>query len=114
MISYEVEFPTQKSFSLKINGYSSAEGLDCKTVEAIGGDVKVQLDKKNMLTVPYREDITPDFTLEGYKLRAVSHAENVIAKLVEAAQEQAAEYSLSLGIVKSATISDAMNSSDKP
>ncbi|HAT7663987.1 TPA: hypothetical protein JAX26_004350 [Enterobacter hormaechei subsp. steigerwaltii] len=114
MISYEVEFPTQKSVGFKINGYSSAEGLDCKTVEAIGGDVKVQLDKKNMLTVPYREDITPDFTLEGYKLRAVSHAENVIAKLVEAAQEQAAEYSLSLGIVKRATISDVMNSSGKP
>lgn len=114
MISYEVEFPTQKSVSFKINGYSSAEGLDCKTVEAIGGEVKVQLDKKNMLTVPYREDITADFTLEGYKQRAVSHAENVIAKLVEAAQEKAAEYSLSLGIVKSATISDAMNSSDKP
>ena len=56
MISYEVEFPTQKSVSFKINGYSSAEGLDCKTVEAIGGEAKVQLDKKNMLTVPYRED----------------------------------------------------------
>ncbi|HAV1595596.1 TPA: hypothetical protein JG835_000923 [Enterobacter hormaechei subsp. steigerwaltii] len=53
MISYEVEFPTQKSFSLKINGYSSAEGLDCKTVEAIGGDVKVQIEKKTLLTVPY-------------------------------------------------------------
>ncbi|MEX1839111.1 hypothetical protein KMW40_01550 [Enterobacter cloacae] len=114
MISYVVEFPTQKSVGFKINGYSSAEGLDCKTVEAIGGDVKVQLDQKTMLTVPYREDITADFTLEGYKQRAVSHAKNVVAKLVEAAQEQTAEYSLNLGIVKSATISDAMNSSDKP
>ncbi|EFH3790945.1 hypothetical protein [Citrobacter sedlakii] len=114
MISYVVEFPTQKSVGFKINGYSSAEGLDCKMVEAIGGDVKVQLDQKTMLTVSYREDISPDFTLEGYKQRAVSHAKNVVAKLVEAAQEQTAEYSLSLGIVKSATISDAMNSSDKP
>lgn len=90
MISYEVEFPTQKSFSFKINGYSSAEGLDCKTVEAIGGDVKVQLDKKTMVTVPYREDVSPDFTLGGYKQRAVNHAENVVAKLVEAAKQQAA------------------------
>ncbi|MCW3888443.1 hypothetical protein NW915_12775 [Enterobacter hormaechei subsp. hoffmannii] len=114
MISYEVKFPTQKSFSLKINGYSSAEGLDCKTVEAIGGDVNVRLEKKTLLMVPYHEDIKPDFTFEGYKLRAVSHAENVIAKLVKAAQEQAAEYSLSLGIIKNATISDAMNSSGKP
>ncbi|MFK3912426.1 hypothetical protein ACI2JI_10115 [Enterobacter cancerogenus] len=91
MISYEVEFPTQKSFSLKINGYSSAEGLDCRTIEAIGGDVKVQLDKKTMLTVPYREDISSDFTLEGYKRRAVSHAKNVVAKLVKAAQIQTAK-----------------------
>ena len=74
----------------------------------------MRLEKNTLLMVPYHEDITPDFTLEGYKLRAVSHAENVITALVEAAQEQAAEYSLSLGIIRSATISDAMNSSDKP
>ena len=97
MISYEVEFPTQKSFSLKINGYSSAEGLDCKTVEAIGGDVKVQLDQKTMLTVPYREDIKADFTLEGYKQRAKTHAELVLSKLVKAAQKQTA-YQIHLGV----------------
>jgi hypothetical protein len=91
MISYEVEFPTQKSFSLKFNGYSLAEGLDCKTVETIGGDVKVQLDQKTFLTVHYREDITADFTLEGYKQRATLHAEAVVSKLVEAAKPQAAE-----------------------
>ena len=91
MISYVVEFPTQKSVGFKINGCSSAEGLDCKMVEAIGGDVKVQLDQKTMLTVPYREDITADFTLEGYKQRATLHAEAVVSKLVEAAQEQAAK-----------------------
>lgn len=90
MISYEVEFPTQKSVGFKINGYSSAEGLDFKTVEAIGGDVKVQIDQKTMLTVHYREDITADFTLEGYKQRAKLHAEAVVSKLVDAAQEQAA------------------------
>lgn len=90
MISYEVEFPTQKAFSLKINGYSSAEGLDCKTVEAIGGDVKVLLDKKTFLSVAYREDISPDFTLEDYKQRAKTHAELVVSKLVEAAQKQTA------------------------
>lgn len=90
MISYEVEFPTQKSFSLKINGYSSGEGLDCKTVEAIGGDVKVQIDKKTLLTVPYREDITEDFSLEGYKQRAEKHAKEVINNLVSAARSQAA------------------------
>lgn len=91
MISYMVEFPTQKSVGFKIDGYSSAEGLGCKIVETIGGDVKVQLDKKTMLTVPYREDITADFTLEGYKQRATLHAEAVVSKLVEAAQEQTAK-----------------------
>lgn len=91
MISYVVEFPTQKSVGFKIDGYSSAEGLGCKMVEAIGGDVKVQLDKKTMLTVPYREDITADFTLEGYKQRAEHHAEAVVSKLLEAAKQQAAE-----------------------
>lgn len=91
MISYMIEFPTQKSVGFKIDGYSSAEGLGCKIVETIGGDVKVQLDKKTMLTVPYREDITADFTLEGYKQRATLHAEAVVSKLVEAAQEQTAK-----------------------
>lgn len=114
MISYEVEFPTQKSFSLKINGYSSAEGLDCRTVEAIGGDVKVQIEKKTLLTVPYHEDISADFTLEGYKQRAKHHAEVVISELVDAAQEQAAKYSLNLGIVKNATINDEVKSSNEP
>ncbi|MGM5670893.1 hypothetical protein [Enterobacter cloacae] len=98
MISYEVEFPTQKSFSLKINGYSSAEGLDCTTVDAIGGDVKVQLDKKTMLTVPYREDISSDFTLEGYKQRAKAHAEGVIIKLLEAAKGMTAHYDAAIRI----------------
>ncbi|HCM9440020.1 TPA: hypothetical protein N5N39_000369 [Enterobacter cloacae subsp. cloacae] len=91
MISYEVEFPTQKSFSLKINGSSSAEGLDCKTVEAIGGDVKVEIDKKTFLSVAYREDVSPDFTLEGYKQRAEDHAKTAVAKLLEAAHMQTAK-----------------------
>ncbi|MGT3826120.1 hypothetical protein ACUUMB_10315 [Enterobacter kobei] len=91
MISYEVEFPTQKSFSLKINGYSSTEGLDCKTVEAIGGDVNVRLEKKTLLMVPYHEDITPDFTLEGYKQRAETYAKTVIDQIVNAAQHRAAD-----------------------
>ncbi|WP_341853420.1 hypothetical protein WAZ53_17440 [Escherichia coli] len=89
MISYEVEFPTHKSFSLKINGYSSTEGLDCKTVEAIGGDVNVRLEKKTLLMVPYHEDITPDFTLEGYKQRAETYAKTVIDQIVNAAQHRA-------------------------
>ncbi|HCP6280830.1 TPA: hypothetical protein OE586_003839 [Escherichia coli] len=91
MISYEVEFPTHKSFSLKINGYSSTEGLDCKTVEAIGGDVNVRLEKKTLLMVPYHEDITPDFTLEGYKQRAETYAKTVIDQIVNAAQHRAAD-----------------------
>lgn len=102
MISYEVEFPTQKSFSLKINAYSSAEGLDCKTIEAIGGDVKVQIDEKTFLSVAYREDISPDFTLEGYKKRAKTHAELVVSKLIEAAEAQAASDSIANSIVENA------------
>lgn len=91
MISYKVEFPTQKSVGFKINGCSSAEGLDCKMVEAIGGNVKVQLGQKSMLTVPYREDITADFTLEGYKQRAETYAKTVIDQIVNAAQHRAAD-----------------------
>ncbi len=98
MISYEVEFPTQKSFSLKINGYSSAEGLDCKSVEAIGGDVKVQIDKKTLLSVVYREDISPGFTLEGYKQRAKAHAEGAIKELLEAAKGMTAHYDAAITI----------------
>ncbi|MGK0703685.1 hypothetical protein ACSFCW_09365 [Yokenella regensburgei] len=91
MISYEVEFPTQKSFSLKIDDYSSAAGLDCRTIEAIGGDVKVKLDNQTMLMVPYRENLTSDFTLEEYKLRAKNHAVMIVEKLFEAAQGQTAK-----------------------
>lgn len=98
MISYVVEFPTQKSVGFKIDCYSSAEGLDCKAVETIGGDVKVQLDKNTMLTVPYREDITADFTLEGYKQRAKHHAEDVVSKLVEAAKGTTAHYNAAIRI----------------
>lgn len=83
MISYEVEFPTQKYFSLKVNGYSSIEGIDRKTVESIGGDVKIQIENQTLVTVSYREDITSDFTLTGYKQRAVSHAEEIVYKLLK-------------------------------
>lgn len=95
MISYEVEFPTQKSVGFKIDALTAAsEWPKFMATDAIGGDVKVHVDKKTMLTVPYREDITADFTLEGYKQRAKHHAEVVVSKLVEAAKDQAAKNSL--------------------
>ncbi|MES3508326.1 hypothetical protein [Enterobacter hormaechei] len=102
MISYEVEFPTQKSVSLKIDGLNASGFPKTMVTDAIGGDVKVQLDKKTMLTVPYREDITADFTLEGYKQRAEHHAEAVVSKLVEAAKQQAAYDSNADSIVENA------------
>lgn len=105
MISYEVEFPTQKSCRLKINGYSSSEGLDCKTVEAIGGDVNVRLEKKTLLMVTYHEDITPDFTLEGYKQRAETYAKTVIDQIVNAAQHRAAD-DLIQGVTNAVTSSE--------
>lgn len=115
MISYEVEFPTQKSVGFKIDALIAAsEWPKFMATESIGGDVKVQLDNKTLLTVPYREDITDNFTLEGYKQRAKHHADAVVSELVEAAQEQAAEYSLNVGIVKNATINDEMKSSNEP
>lgn len=105
MISYEVEFPTQKSVGFKIDALIAAsEWPKFMATESIGGDVKVQLDKKTLLTVPYREDISPDFTLEGYTQRAKHHAEALVSKLIEAAQEQAAgknvsaEYNLKLTV----------------
>ena len=91
MISYEVEFPTQKSVSLKIDVLNASGFPKTMVTDAIGGDVKVQLDKKTMLTVPYREDITADFTLEGYKQRAETHAKTVIDQIVNAAQHRAAD-----------------------
>ncbi len=103
MISYEVEFPTQKSVGFKIDALIAAsEWPKFMATESIGGDVKVQLDKKTLLTVPYREDVTPDFTLEGYKQRAKHHAEAVVSKLVEAAKEQAAYDSNADSIVENA------------
>lgn len=104
MISYEVEFSTRKSFSLKIDGYSAAAaaaaaGLDCKTIEAIGGDVKVQIDKKTLLAVPYHEDISAGFTLEGYKQRAEQHSKEVINLLISAALRQTATFKVGNGCV---------------
>lgn len=103
MISYEVEFPTQKSFSLKINGCDAATGLNCKTIEAIGGDVKIQVQKQTLLMVPYNEDISPDFTLEGYKQRATEHAKEVVDKLMSAARLQTAVKSNSDSILENAS-----------
>ncbi|HHT8234034.1 TPA: hypothetical protein ACT2TN_003721 [Enterobacter hormaechei] len=92
MISYVVEFPTQKSVGFKIDSLIAAsEWPKFMATESIGGDVKVQIDKKTMLTVPYREDITADFTLEGYKQRAETHAKTVIDQIVNAAQHRAAD-----------------------
>lgn len=103
MISYEVAFPTQKSVGFKIDFLIAAsEWSKFMATESIGGDVKVQLDKKTLLTVPYHEDISADFTLEGYKQRAKHHAEAVVSKLVEAAQEQAASVSNTDLIVENA------------
>lgn len=84
-LDFNVEFPGKNGLSL-----TKREGLAMECKQRIGSNVSVKIGKENVATIQYNEDLTPEFTLEGYNRRAQEHAQNVIAKIIEAAPNQAA------------------------
>lgn len=89
-LEYSVEFPCQKTLSLKVEKSNVAFGIAMCSIENIGGDVSINMDGETLATVSYREAISPDFTLAGYEQRAKKHAQCVIDKIAKAAIQQAA------------------------
>lgn len=88
-ISYDVSFPRQESSSITWCAQDGGPGL--LLTERIGGDIGICVNSEELATVHYVEDLTPDFILEGYTQRAKAHAESVVAQIVKAAQNQAAQ-----------------------
>ncbi|EIN8656135.1 TPA: hypothetical protein MNC29_001243 [Citrobacter freundii] len=76
------------------------------STQRIGSNVSVKIGKENVATIQYSEDLTPELTLEGYSQRAKEHAQNIVAKIIEAATNQAANgfYTLKLGIKTDAVL----------
>lgn len=75
-------------------------------IQNIGSNVSVIIGSRTLANIPYSEELTTDFTLEGYNQRAKEHAQNVVAKIIEAATNQAANgfYTLKLGIKTDAVL----------
>lgn len=107
-LDYRVEFPTPKGFGLKVGGDNLAHGLTMSSIENIGGDVAINMGGEILATVPYREALAPDFTMDGYEQRAKKHAQCVIDKIVKAALQQAAFDSNVDAILKNAIISSRL------
>lgn len=103
-LEFKVEFPEKKGMDFTMD-----KDLSMVFIQNIGSNVSVTIGSKTLANIPYSEELTTDFTLEGYNQRAKGHAQNVVSTIIEAAQNKAAEYSLNLGIVKDAVISDEMN-----
>ncbi|WP_312657241.1 hypothetical protein [Kluyvera ascorbata] len=85
VLEFKVEFPEKNGA-----GFTMNKDLAMKFIQYIGSNVSVNIGSKTLANIPYSEELTPHFTLEGYKLRAKEYAENVVAKIMDAAQKQAA------------------------
>lgn len=84
-LEFRVEFPEKKGM-----GFTMSKDLSMVFIQNIGSNVSVKIGKENVATIQYSEDLTPELTLEGYNQRAKEHAQNVVAKITEAAKDQAA------------------------
>lgn len=102
-IEFKVGFPKENGVRIAFG-----ENLSMSSTQRIGSNVSVKIGKETLATIQYSEDLAPDFTLEGYNQRAKEHAQNVVVNIIEAAQKQAAEYSLKTDIVKDVVINDVV------
>lgn len=84
-LEFKVEFPEKKGM-----GFTMDKDLSMVFIQNIGSNVSVTIDSKTLANIPYSEELTTDFTLEGYNQRAKFHANNVVVNIIEAAQNQAA------------------------
>ncbi|MGV4242510.1 hypothetical protein [Citrobacter freundii] len=100
-LEFKVGFPKENGVRI-----SFGENLTMSSTQRIGSNVSVKIGKENVATIQYSEDLTPELTLEGYSQRAKEHAQNIVAKIIEAATNQAANgfYTLKLGIKTDAVL----------
>lgn len=100
-LEFKVGFPKENGVRI-----SFGENLAMSSTQRIGSHVSVKIGKENVATIQYSEDLMPELTLEGYNQRAKEHAQNIVAKIIEAATNQAANgfYTLKLGIKTDAVL----------
>ncbi|WP_275212069.1 hypothetical protein, partial [Citrobacter freundii] len=100
-LEFKVGFPKENGVRISLG-----ENLMMSSTQRIGSNVSVKIGKATVATIQYSEDLTPELTLEGYNQRAKEHAQNVVAKIIEAATNQAANgfYTLKLGIKTDAVL----------
>lgn len=84
-LEFKVGFPKENGVRI-----SFGENLAMSSTQRIGSNVSVKIGSKTLANIPYSEELTTDFTLEGYNQRAKLHAHNVVVNIIEAAQNQAA------------------------
>lgn len=84
-LEFKVGFP-------EVNGVRIyfGENLRVLSTQRIGSNVSVKIGKETLATIQYSEDLTPELTLEKYNQRAKEHAQNIVSKIIETAQNQAA------------------------
>ena len=85
-LEFRVEFPEKKGM-----GFTMSKDLAMVFIQNIGSNVSVIIGSKTLTNIPYSEELITDFTLEGYNQRAKEHAQNVVSKIIEAAQVQTAK-----------------------
>ncbi|EOA3861948.1 hypothetical protein ACH07J_002417 [Salmonella enterica] len=84
-IEFKVGFPKENGVSI-----SFGENMTMSSAQRIGSNVSVKIGKETLATIQYSEDLTPELTLEKYNQRAKEHAQNIVSKIIETAQNQAA------------------------
>ncbi|WP_410698330.1 hypothetical protein [Citrobacter freundii] len=85
-LEFKVEFPEKKGM-----GFTMDKDLSMVFIQNIGSNVSVTIGSKTLANIPYSEELTTDFTLEGYNQRAKLHAEKMVAKIIDANQSQTAK-----------------------
>lgn len=106
-IEFKVAFPCEKAFRISFNGSS---GFALKSTQTIGGEVALNIGSVTLATIAYSEDLTQDFTLEDYEQRAKKHAEDMVDKIIKAAQLRTAVDLNVEGIIKNANQNLAFDS----
>ncbi|EDW8109548.1 hypothetical protein IQ658_001356 [Salmonella enterica] len=92
-LEFKVGFPKENGVRITLG-----EKLSISETQCIGSDVQVKIGSEIIAKIPYSEDLSEDFTLEGYEERAKSHAVKMTAKIIEATQIRVAKYDASLAI----------------
>ena len=103
LLEFKVGFPKENSVRISFD-----EKMSMFSTQCIGSNVSVKIGKTTVATIQYSEDFTPELTLEGYNQRAKEHAQNVVAKITEAAQEKAAESDKNYDKLRERLLDDAV------